>query len=344
MRNENKIQLLQKFFRGDITDPELKSLFIWLNSENGNLEYEMLSNKKWVSGEFEIIKDIDSSALFSRIEARMQEKQLLGRKRFLIKMRNAAAIFLLGLLLPLTYFTVLKPQKTNNEIGYLTESLSNEKVKKLTLPDGTAVWLMSGSTISYPSNFSVSKTRNVTVKGQAFFKVAKDASHPFILDLGEVGLKVVGTSFNIMNYGDEDHINIALKTGRVDLFRGTYKPGKQAVEMVPGQLVTYDKNMPEFHLTDVNVDKYTSWINGTLQFRDDPLAEVLKKLGRWYNIAIEVKDPKISDFPFTATIKNEDLDQVVELLRFSTPFKYSIAKKDGMTKLTIDKIRIHQPN
>ena len=333
MRSENKIRLLQKFYSGTITDQELKSLFVWLNSEKGNLEYEMLSSKKWLSGEFEILKDIDSNALFSRIEERMQEKKL-GRKQFLVRLRNAAAIFILGLIIPLIYFSILKPVKTN-QIGYRIESLSNEKIKKLTLPDGTAVWLMSGSTISYPSSFLESKTRNVSVKGQAFFNVAKDASHPFILDLGEVGLEVVGTSFNVMNYGDEDHIDVALKTGKVDLFRGEYKPGKQVVEMTPGQLLTYDKNKPEFHIADVKVDKYTSWIDGILQFHNDPLEEVLKKLGRWYNITIEVNNPDVSNFPFTATMKNENLEQVVELLRFSTPFSYSVAKKDGMDQLII---------
>ncbi|WP_321290661.1 FecR domain-containing protein [uncultured Sunxiuqinia sp.] len=335
MPSENKIRLLQDFYAGTITEQELKSLFVWLNSEKGNLEYEMLSNEKWLSGNFETFEDIDSSALFKRIEARIQDKKRMGRKLFLIKLRNAAAIFILGLLLPLTYFTLLKPQNTN-EVSYLTASLSNEKVKELRLPDGTDVWLMSGSTISYPSSFSGSKTRNVEVKGQAFFHVAKDTSHPFILNLGEVGLKVVGTSFNVMNYGDEDHINVALKTGRVDLFKGTYNPGQQVVKMVQGQMVTYDKENPGFHVADVNVDKYTSWINGVLQFQSDPFPEVLKKLGRWYNISIKVKSAEVSDFPFTASIRKENLEQVVELLRFSTPFKYSIVKKDGMTQLIIE--------
>lgn len=338
MQTDSKIQLLQNFFNGSITDQELKNLFVWLNSEKGNLEYEMLSNKKWLSGEFEPSTIVDSATLFSRIEARMQKKQLLGRKQFLIRLRNAAAIFILGLLLPLTYFTLLNPQKANKQITYFRESLSNEKVRKIALPDGTEVWLMSGSMITYSSNLSESKTRNVQVKGQAFFNVAKDSVHPFILDLGEIGLKVVGTSFNVMNYDDEDHINVALKTGKVDLFKGEYKPDQQFVHIVPGQLATYEKSNPEFHVNNVDVSKYTSWIDGRLLFRDDPLAEVLKKLGKWYNIVIEINDPKVSDFPFTATIKNENLDQIVDLLRFSTPFKYSVSKTEGMIKkLTVDK-------
>lgn len=337
MKNDSKIQLLQKFFRGCITDQELKSLFVWLNSEKGNLEYEMLSNEKWLTGEFEAVRNIDPATLFSKIEDGIDQKKRLGKRQLLNRWRNAAAIFILGLLLPLTYFTILDPQGPNKQITYLKESLSNEKVRKTSLPDGTDVWLISGSTITYPSSFSGSKTRNIEVEGQAFFHVAKDSLHPFILNLGEVGVKVVGTSFNVMNYGDEDHITVALKTGEVNLFKGEYKPDNQFVHMAPGQLVTYKKGKPEFVLRDVDVDKYTSWIDGTLLFRDDPLAEVLKRLGRWYNIVIKINEPTVYDFPFTATIKNENLDQIVDLLRFSTPFNYSISRTEGITKLTIDK-------
>jgi ferric-dicitrate binding protein FerR (iron transport regulator) len=140
-----------------------------------------------------------------------------------------------------------------------------------------------------------------------------------------------------MNYEDEDQIDVVLKTGKVELFKGEYKHDNQLVHVAPGQLVSYEKGNPEFFLREVNVDKHTSWINGTLLFRNDPLAEVLKKLARWYNVVIEINDPKVSDYPFTATIKNENLDQVVDLLRFSTPFNYSISKTEGTTKLTIDR-------
>jgi len=334
MRSDTKIQLLQDFLKGSITDKELKNLFIWLNSEKGNLEFERLLDEKWLSNKSQATEDIDSSILFAKIKSRIEDKQL-GRKQFFIRLRNAAAIFILGLLIPTIYFMALNQPK--DRLVYLKESLSNEKIKTLTLPDGTAVWLMSGSTITYPSTFSGKETRNVEVKGEAFFNVAKDSLHPFILNLGEVGLKVVGTSFNVMNYGDENHINVVLKTGKVDLFKGEYNPDDDFVHLAPGQLVTYKKDKPEFLVSNVDVAKHTSWINGTLLFRDDPLSEVLKQLGRWYNITVEVKDREVSDFTFTATIKNENLDQIVDLLRYSTPFKYSIYKTDEATKLVIEK-------
>jgi transmembrane sensor len=340
MQTHSKVQLLQKFYEGSITDQELKNLFFWLNSEKGSMEYEKLSNEKWLSGEFEPVENIDFSLLFSKLEARIKEKQLSGKKHFLIRLRNAAAIFILGLILPVIYYMVTTPSNGNKQVVYLKESLSNEKIRKLALPDGTVAWLMSGSEITYPSNFSGSKTRNVEVTGEAFFNVAKDSLHPFILNLGEVGVKVVGTSFNVMNYGDEDQVQVVLKTGKVDLFKGKYNPGKQFVRLVPGQLGTYKKDNPDFLVRNVDVAKYTSWIEGTLMFRDDPLAEVLKKMGRWYNITIEINDPDVFHFPFTATIKNENLSQIIDLLRYSTPFRYSISRTEGATKLVIEKNEI----
>ena len=337
MQTDNKIQLLQNFLNGSITDQELKDLFVWLNSEKGNLEFEKLLNEKWLSSKFETTESIDSSILFSRIKTKIEEKQVSGRKQFFIQFRKVAAIFILGLLIPTMYFLLLNPQKDNKQVMYLKESLSNEKIKKMTLPDGTAVWLMSGSTITYPSNFSGNETRNVEVTGEAFFNVAKDSLHPFILNLGEVGLKVVGTSFNVMNYGDIDHVNVVLKTGKVDMFKGKYNPDDDFVHLAPGQLMTYKKGEAEILVSSVDVAKYTSWINGTLLFRNDRFEEVLKRLEKWYNITIEINDREVSDFLFSATIKNENLDQIVDLLKYSTPFKYSIYRTDGATKLVVEK-------
>ena len=336
MHFEDKIHLLQNFLNGRISDSQLRELFFWLNSEKGNLEDENLFNEGWIK-DFDAPENIDSVKLFSKIEARIKEKQRSKKKYFLLGLRNAAAIFILGLILPVIYYSTLTTSKENRQVVYLKESLSNEKVKKVTLADGTDVWLMSGSTISYPSSFAGNETRNVEVKGEAFFNVAKDSKHPFIVNLGEVGLKVIGTSFNVMNYGEEDQIQIVLKTGRIDLFKGNYNTNTQFVQVNPGQLATYTKNESKFSIKTTNTDKYTSWTEGTLLFHDDPLDKVLKKLGRWYNVVIEVDDPSASHFPFTATIKNENLDQIIDLLQYSTPFKYSKLKVSGETRLVVEK-------
>lgn len=336
MHSDDKINLLQNFLNGRISDSQLRELFFWLNSEKGHLEYEKLFNERWIK-DFDALENIDSVKLFTKIEARIKEKQKSKKKYFLLGLRNAAAIFFLGLILPVIYYSTLISSKEKRQVVYLKESLSSEKVKKVTLADGTDVWLMSGSTINYPFSFAGNETRNVEVKGEAFFNVAKDPKHPFIVKLGEVGLKVIGTSFNVINYGDEDQIQIVLKTGKIDLFKGDYNSNKQFVHVNTGQLATYEKNESKFSIKETDTNKFTSWTEGILLFHDDPLDEVLKKLGRWYNVVIEIDDPSVSHFPFTATIKNENLDQIIDLLQYSTPFKYSKLKISGETKLVIER-------
>lgn len=336
MHFEDKIHLLHNFLNGRISDSQLRELFFWLNSEKGNLEYEKLFNEGW-KNEFTAQENIDSVKLYSKIEAKIKEKQKSKKKYFLLGLRNAAAIFILGLILPVIYYSTQTSSKVNRQVVYLKESLSSEKVKKVTLSDGTDVWLMSGSTISYPSTFVGNESRNVEVKGEAFFNVAKDSKHPFIVNLGEVGLKVIGTSFNVMNYGEDDQIQVVLKSGQVDLFRGEYHASKQFVHLNPGELATFKKDEAKFLIKNTDTDRYTSWTDGILLFHNDPLDEVLKKLGRWYNVVIEIDDPAASHFPFTATIKNENLDQIIDLLQYSTPFKYSKYKLYGETKLKIER-------
>lgn len=336
MHYEDKIGLLQDFLSGKISDSQLRELFYWLNSEKGNLEYEKLFNEGWIKDN-DTLESIDSVKLFSKIEAKIGEKQRSKKRHYLIGLRNAAAIFILGLILPVIYYTTFISSKEKQQLVYYKESLSNEKVKKVMLSDGTAVWLMSGSTINYPSSFNGDKTRNVEVNGEAFFEVAKDTKHPFIVDLGKVGLRVVGTSFYVMNYSDENRIEVVLKTGKVALYEGEYDPGKEFVYMEPGQLAAYTRGKTGFSISPTYADKYTSWTNGKLIFNDDPLDEVLKRLGRWYNVTIEIKDTTVSRFPFTTTIENENLDQIIELLQYATPFKYTKTKVNGETKLVIGK-------
>lgn len=328
MHSDDKINLLQNFLNGRITDSQLRELFFWLNSENGNLEYEKLFNEGWIN-EFKALENIDSVKLFSKIEARINEKQKSKKKHFLIGLRNAAAIFILGLILPVIYYSSYTSNKENRQVVYVKESLSNEKVKKVVLPDGSAVSLMSGSTILYPSEFLNNKTREVELSGEAFFEVAKDSSHPFIVKLGEIGVKVVGTSFNISNYKDDTQINIALKSGKVDLYRGEYRSNNDFIHLEPGKMASFSKNNQKFDIQNVDINEYTSWVNGSLVFKDDPLSVIFGRMERWYNVKFIIEDVAIEKFIFSATLKNENLDQVVELLRFSTPFAYSISKESS---------------
>lgn len=150
----------------------------------------------------------------------------------------------------------------------------------VTLPDGTKAWLNAASSITYPVHFAGSE-RKVTVTGEVYLEVAKNASHPFLAVVaGSSGVQVLGTSFNINAYGDEGNIKTTLIDGRIKIAGTILKPGQQAIENI---------NEPVRILNEVNTEKEMAWKNGIFYFEDASLPQVMKQLERWYDIEVRYK-------------------------------------------------------
>lgn len=196
---------------------------------------------------------------------------------------------------------------------------------QFSLPDGTTGWLNSSSSIKYNANFI--KDRQVTLKGEAFFSVFKDKHSPFIVNAKEVNVKVLGTRFNIASYDNEQDVEVVLEEGSL-LFTGTEK--NKSYTMLPNDLIKYDKKKKDFTKDIVQPQKYLSWTEGKLVFRNDPLDVVARRLERWYNIDVDV-DVKInlSDaLRLRATFKDESLEEVLGLLKRSLPVDFKIEERD----------------
>ena len=190
---------------------------------------------------------------------------------------------------------------------------------QFTLPDGTTGWLNSNSSVKYNGNFILD--RQVTLNGEAYFNVFKDKSRPFIVNTNEVFVKVLGTRFNIASYGNERDIEVVLDEG--SMVFNSKKMHKEYV-MVPHDLVTYDKTEQNFTTETVNPRKYLSWTEGKLVFRNDPLDVISRRLARWYNIDVEVNGIVSNELRLRATFKDENLEEVLSLLKRSLPIDYRI--------------------
>jgi transmembrane sensor len=151
-------------------------------------------------------------------------------------------------------------------------------------------------------------------------------------EAGELRVTVTGTRFNVSGYEEDAVATIVLEEGEISVTK-PQGAGTKQVLLRPGDRLESrpDKDMVLYHNTDVQ--KYVSWIDGRLIFRDDPLGEILRKLERWYNVEIEVSDPgnRFVDLPFTMTIQHETLPQILEYLRRAAPFSITeekLAKQD----------------
>lgn len=181
---------------------------------------------------------------------------------------------------------------------------------KIVLADGTQVWLNADSRLIYPTRFN-GKERQVRLQGEAYFKVAHDAEHPFIITTDNMQARVLGTELNIRSYSSHDS-HVTLINGRVEV-RGGGQKG-QTVVLKPGEDAQWrDGGALAVHETDV--DSYVYWKDGYFYFDDKPLVEIMQSLGRWYNVNVVFDDKDMMDIRMRFfCVRSESLERAISLL------------------------------
>ena len=189
------------------------------------------------------------------------------------------------------------------------------------LQDGTAVQLNSASELRYPVQF-VGDERRVYLSGEAYFEVAKDSRHPFIVETGNTEIEVLGTSFNISAYAEEQRTETTLVEGAVRFSAGggevTLAPGEQGVWDAAGRL---DKR-------EVDVYPYIAWTEGKFVFRKRSLEEVMRIVSRWYNVDVVFESEEPRGISFSGNIRRyEDFSQVVRMLEMTGGLEFRIVER-----------------
>ncbi|QLC65786.1 FecR domain-containing protein [Flavobacterium sp. LPB0248] len=182
---------------------------------------------------------------------------------------------------------------------------------QIKLSDGTKIWLNAGSVLKYPKEFK-GDTREVYLSGEAFFDVAKDKKHPFIIHTNKMDTKVLGTSFNVQAYPDQTTQEVSVATGRVNV-KSTVTD--ENVYVTPGQKVVFKSQNNKLQaFKDVPLNTISLWRKNIMVFEETPLSEVVATINRNYNVAIEVKNKSLNDLKISAYFKELPADQVIGLV------------------------------
>jgi transmembrane sensor len=215
------------------------------------------------------------------------------------------------------------------------------------LPDGSAVWLNSGSSIKYAENLDENGKREVTLTGEAYFDVKHDAKHPFIVHAGKLNVVVLGTAFNIKAYPADAFMETTLIKGKVEILNDA-KPGTNIV-LYPNQKVTvntgkYDVKIVTLahkgivkdslavpaakipalsDLPDSAIDE-TAWVSNKLTFKHENFVDLSTRLERWYDVKITFDNKKYLSAQLTGTFKDQDINEVMRALQLTQSFHYSI--------------------
>jgi len=180
---------------------------------------------------------------------------------------------------------------------------------QVTLPDGSKVWLNNASSLRYPVAFT-GKTREVELKGEAYFEIAPNAHQPFKVKVGETLVDVLGTSFNISAYADESNIKTTLLSGSVRVSKENTK-----TVLKPGEQAQMNEAVSLKVLKDVDVDGVIAWKNGWFHFEHADLRAVMRMLARWYDVDV-VYEGAVPDRQFGGDIERKlNLSQVLEILQ-----------------------------
>jgi ferric-dicitrate binding protein FerR (iron transport regulator) len=264
-------------------------------------------------------------------------------RRLYEQFAKIAAILIIPIIAYTAYVQFFQANKALPEVASQRVTVCSQAgtITNLELPDGSKVWLNSGSSISYPNHF-IGSTRDVSLTGEAYFEVVKNKMVPMVVSAGQVNLKVYGTSFNVNAVSSEKSINVTLVEGSVALSSGLDKEkGKNEFFIEPGQTVTYFDDSKKMIVKNEDTFLYTAWKEGVLIFKNKTFETVLKQLSCKYNVEIELEDQTLASIPMDATFRDENINEILRLLSLSTPFQFSYGSPQKLPDGTFAKSKIY---
>lgn len=220
----------------------------------------------------------------------------------------------------------------NQEVAYNFLTIPRGGQFNIKLSDGTEVWLNSESQIKYPTNFIEGKTRQVElVYGEAYFDVSPSTDHKgakFKVLSSVQEIEVIGTEFNIKAYKDEEAIYTTLVEGKVALTNGTTN-----AFLVPAQQSIIKTNFEGIEIRKADVYNAISWKKGVFSFDNMPLDQIMKVLGRWYDIEVVFADPEIKNIKFNGVLrKNQSIEDILQSIKNVNNLAYDIKNNTVILK------------
>lgn len=310
--------LLAKYLIGSLSSEEMEEVMRWrdLSAENETVFSEVLRLRlSWNTAKYADNERIDMA--LEKVNVRINRARRYRIARSLLKY---AAVILLLVSFSAVGWNYFKPET------YMTIALGDsEGVKKVTLDDGSIVWLRGNSVLKIPQSFSA-VNRTVSLQGEAFFDVAKNAQYPLYVSTNYVNIKVLGTAFNVKT--DEKHQNVetVLARGKVALLDKQWNP---ILDMSPGEKVTYDNNKNEYATEVVDVNVCTAWRLNQFVFENVTLREIVNQLSVKFNVNINLESTKLAQRKFRCVInEDESLPDILKLLKYLAPIQYRIEGKE----------------
>ncbi len=309
-KEQNKLwELAIAKLHNEATEKELLELEKLLADENNKAAFREIEQLYSNSREVKNLSGVSMESSWNTISEKVKIRTIQWYRSF----AKYAAIIVFAFL----FGSIITNQFNKESVitTYAEVNVPLGQMSEITLHDGTKVWLNSGTTLRYSNKFGIDE-RNVTLDGEAFFKVTKNKT-PFKVKLKNSEIEVLGTTFNAVSYSDENYSQITLVEGKVNV---NNLNGSEIAELKPSEQINIDDNTKNATIGKVETNFYTSWTEGKIVFDDEKLSEIALKLERWYNVDIQFTDETINNLRFSGTIlKHKPFNQILKAFELLLP-------------------------
>jgi transmembrane sensor len=285
---------LKRYLKGRSNETENALIEAWYKSYSINEQKLSESNEQRIG-----------RAIQSRINAATIRPSVINLPAFRIAASLAIAV---SIPLIVWYFANKRNWET---AGLYTVQTGINSIKKVSLPDNSEIWLNSASCLRVPEVFNGHLRVVNLVEGEAFFKVKRDAQHPFIVHVDKLNVEVFGTSFNIQAYKNLKSIKISVATGKVGVTRRNHT----LAMLLPGQQLSYQTNTDTYYQRDINTDQVQDWKQGDTYLSEADFKELALAFKNISGLTLKAGNSKVDSYHFSLCIQhNQPVDQLLKVI------------------------------
>ena len=314
--NEINATLLLSYIKGSINTVDKNRVEVWLQQDEEN-EHVLLQTARiyYAQQTKNRILSRDSEQAFKKLQQRVKRSKSISWTLHLSRI----AAFIAGVIITSATMLFFSEEQVELLAQEITIEASAGMRTQFNLPDGTVAHLNSGSKLTYPLPYDKNE-RRVRLTGEAYFDVSHNPDKPFIVSVNDdkMCVRVLGTTFNIQAFADEETIHTTLVDGSVNLELQTKSGEYKDQQLVPSEKASYNLLNNELIIQVVDTESEIGWTEGRLIFKHTPLPEVLRKLSHYYNVEFDVRNSIINTYTFTGTFENKQLFQILNYLKISS--------------------------
>jgi ferric-dicitrate binding protein FerR (iron transport regulator) len=361
-RNRINNTLFIRLFNGSASEQEANNVIKYLNESQENRLHYFTIKRIWLES---AVKSKDSDIvnnswerLLIRINDSENEADSINTKNKNLIVRRLAIAASIAILCVFSIYSIIQNHRTGQYLSSDTEivvpygSRSN-----ISLPDGSNVWLNSGTKLIYKSSFH--RRREVSLSGEAYFDIKKLNKRQFIVNTSDLRIRVHGTTFNIKSYPEEHIIETTLVKGQIEVESFKEQGDEGSVLMAPHEKLIYtkpsensldqiqneplaDDNLDDMQkkipnnmqlIQNVDTEEYSSWKDGKLIVKSELLKDLAVKLERYYNVDISFQNDSVKKFKFSGTLNEVTIEEVMRAITSTSPIHYEISKNKVMLTL-----------